>query len=200
MRTISIYHATLKENIPSILQHGIVPRGGSFCEHLVEKHGAATHPSDLKLAIKRCQRTQGRVFTSGHRPYAVENCRASLEAEADLLRSKLRESYKRAHNIPPDIAPDLRTCWTIREQIEQELKEKHPCSIVTLHVPCDTVPFEYNGKQTEMPLCTYLETLSLNLREKWPETTDEEVLELLGEITFTHIPKEWIHSVEDLKE
>ncbi|MBS3748169.1 MAG: hypothetical protein KGY67_00530 [Candidatus Thermoplasmatota archaeon] len=71
---MKVFHGTLEKNIPSIREQGLIPHSIESCEQL--KGESVT---DL-LAYKRCLNTANKVFVSGVRDYAIENCRAGQEA------------------------------------------------------------------------------------------------------------------------
>lgn len=108
-----VFHGTLEKNIPSIRKNGLIPHSIEHCEEL--KGESIT---DL-LAYKRCLNTANKVFVSGVKDYAIENCRAGQEA---LRYQKGMDWYE--------------------EQVRNT-----ECAIFTFDIPDDTVILASSGER-----------------------------------------------------
>ena len=174
MAGVILYHGTLSENVPAILKKGILPRTREDCIKLVEELELEEEEEAYTFALVRCLATTGKVYLSGSKKYAIDNCRAGLEVEFESV-------WIGSLRFDPVLA---------REALE-ELK-KIPCSVLEVEVPSEVVPKSGGGRWEGEPIGKIMKEAVPFMKAIMPELTEEEAKSRLKEFTFEKVPAEWI--------
>jgi len=180
METITLYHATWEGNIPSIMKRGIVPRTSQWCEEkideLLAEYGLTRKdiPEWIwKSPLERCKETADRVYLSGDKKYAKDNCLAGLETESDLRAGIIAFKERRPQR------PKL-----------EEVMGKLECKVCQLEVPIEAI---HEGKEA----LARFQKAKEALRQWGPERSEAEIRQEAYKLAFRQetaerVPPEWI--------
>ena len=163
------YHATWCGNIESIKDRGLIPRTEQEAEQVVDailaEYGFKRQDVPRwrwQYALDRLKETAGRVYLSADPMYALQNCLAGFEAEAEL-RSHL-ESFKRHKKVH---------YYTLEETVEKRGPD-FSCGICEVELDDSEVEELKHWKAN-------WERMSLDERQRWGLQTFEDYLRLLME-------------------
>lgn len=184
-KPIILYHGTLTKNVPYILEKGIIPRDKDFCERFIKTKGKGAPEWAKNSAKRRCLDTAGTISLSCNKDYAIDNCRAGLEAESYLIEGREKKTGK---------------------EVWEELRKENPCSVLTVTAPADVVPLSGGGKWEGESIGKIIKDATKALKGAFPEMAEdyakkgkkfeEFTFKTFEEFTFGRIPPEWITDTE----
>lgn len=163
----TFYHATWCGNIESIKERGLIPRTQEKAEQMVDAILAEYGYTRADVpkwrwfyALARLKETAGKVSLSADPMYALQNCLAGFEAEAEL-RSHL-ESLKRHKKVR----------YLTVEDIARKQGPEASCGICEVEVDDSEIEDMEHFKQT-------WEWMSADERKGWGLESFDDYLQLL---------------------
>lgn len=200
---IILYHGTLTQNVPFILENGILPKPAeygdiiNYISEILFRFGIPLEGKTSRLwkwgPLGRLQEAPCQVFLTMYREYAMSQATAGMEAERQLIMHCLQHLSHKDPHIKKELK-EVRV-WNIPDE---------PASIITLSAPVEDLPV----RTRKHFIRTYEKYYEGSPKmERWTEMerTLEQAIEehlafMFREVRMPSVPRSWIIGHEDVTE